>query len=650
MGGNMEVMVNSKGKHQLFFIDKGGKKQDVGNCLADFEVIKKLGEGHFGSVNLVSSKKTQKLYAMKEVKSESYRDENENLQNQKEIKLMENLHHPHVITYFNSFTEKGNLYIVTEYINGGSLEDLIKGYKQKDEYMEEKRVWDFLVQCLSGLLYLHETKKIIHRDIKPDNILVDADDNLKISDFGISASKMENAPDLIKCHDTCIGPVAFMAPELEQGRNLDGFKSDIYMLGLTFFFVCCYKLPFEKIDFGIFQVKARNEDAKFPDQYSDELKKFIMTLCSEDPKKRPTTSEAYIEATTYYSMKYLKTRGMGAVMHCFNSLKKINDYFTGEKVDKFLKETTDEKKYLVTKGFRGILSEINENKFNIEKLNLELLKFRVILFIGKERFKTHSEVNILQYIQFLLTNIHNELNKKEMRGTMIGISEDLERNFKLDKNRQNDEKYVLDSIIKQFTQNCHSKISDYFCYISKGVDRCKKCNGVVKYFANLHMICTLYPERCAKFLDKKQINIEDMMKHYEKERLFQGDEFTCPNCKEKLKEFNRKKKFFTSPLSLIISLEYENSKGFELNCEEYINIGNFVEKQAQCKVKYSLCGVIFEETINEGEKNYKTYTSITKHSKDGNWTLYEGNSAKDCSFSDIKSKSSPLFLFYQYSD
>ena len=75
---------------------------------------------------------------------------------------------------------------------------------EKKGSIDEKKVWDILIQILSGLVYLHENKKIIHRDIKPDNILMDKENNIKISDFGISAINKEDVDDMLKFHGTLV--------------------------------------------------------------------------------------------------------------------------------------------------------------------------------------------------------------------------------------------------------------------------------------------------------------------------------------------------------------------------------------------------------------------------------------------------------------
>ena len=123
--GGMEFMIDNNGLPRFLAIDKGGENVNVGSRLSDFVIVRSLGEGHFGSVKLVKSNLTNKLYAMKEIKSSRYQSEKQRQNVEKEIKLLENLHHPNVITYFKSFRENGNFYIIIEYINGGSLEDLL---------------------------------------------------------------------------------------------------------------------------------------------------------------------------------------------------------------------------------------------------------------------------------------------------------------------------------------------------------------------------------------------------------------------------------------------------------------------------------------------------------------------------------------------
>ena len=332
--GNVEFTLDANGQPRFLCIDKGGEKVNVGSKLSDFQIVRPLGKGHFGSVFLVTSKLTNKLYAMKEIQASKYESQEELNQVEKEIKLLENLRHPHVITYFNSFKEKGNIYIIIEYINGGSLEELLVENIKKKTRIEEKKLWDLLIQSLSGLLYLHEKRKIIHRDIKPDNLLLDSEGHLKISDFGVSAIKSDEVDDLLKCHGTVAGPIQFMAPEMCFGDAYD-FKSDIYMLGLTFWFMASSTLPERKISLGPLIIPVKNPNAKLPDVYSDALKEFINSLLKPSDQ-RPTTSEAYYNAIGYYSIKYLQTTSICSTLLCFNSIIPINQYFKGEKVKNFI--------------------------------------------------------------------------------------------------------------------------------------------------------------------------------------------------------------------------------------------------------------------------------------------------------------------------
>ena len=407
--GQAEFMMDENGKPQFLLIDKGGTKVNVGSKLSDFTVVKNLGEGHFGSVKLVTSKLTNKLYAMKEINSSRYKTEKQRQVVMKEIKLLENLHHPHVITYFNSFRENNNFYIIIEYINGGSLEDLLIDNIKQKKILSEKLVWDLLVQALSGLLYLHEQRKIIHRDIKPDNLLLDSEGHLKISDFGVSAIKSEDVDEMLKCHGTVAGPIQFMSPEMALGDMYD-FKSDIYMLGLTFFFMMSNRLPEKKITLGPLIIPVKNPNAKLPEFYSPELREFVNDLLKE-PEARPTAREAYNNAVAFYSVKYLKTTSVCSALICLLSIPEMNKYFQGPSIAKKIQSDKINKteKFIITETFKDAFYKVNPNNFNPNDARLECLKLRVLLFGDKERIEQSPEIELNTFTERLILLLHKEL-------------------------------------------------------------------------------------------------------------------------------------------------------------------------------------------------------------------------------------------------
>ena len=631
MGGDIELMTDTNGKPQLLFIDKGGKKVNVGSKLSDFTVVKKLGEGHFGSVNLVSSKITKKLYAMKEIKEDRYASDDQRLEVQKEIKLLENLHHPHVITYFTSFRENGNFYIVTEYINGGSMLDLLKKNVAQGKYIEEKTIWDLIVQSLSGLLYLHENKKIIHRDIKPDNLLLDLEGRLKISDFGVSAIKSEEVEELVKCHGTVAGPIQFMAPEMCFGGTYD-FKSDIYMLGLTFFFMLSNDLPEKKIRFGPIFLPIKNPDAKIPDIYSATLKKFIEKLLS-DPEERPSTKRAYSEAVAYYTCKYLQVTSIFATLECFLSIQAIGPYFKSEKIQSYIDsdENNESKKYLITKIFKEGLFYADPNDFNYENAKVECIKLRLVLYAKKEATSQDNEINLFDFVPDLLTHLHKELNKETNNPSNQSEQEIDHTN----------EQMVLAATMKRFSDNYRSKITDQFFYLSKTVHECPECQRIIKYSSDIFCLCNMRPDRAADYLGKTNLNIIDLFKHYRKKRLFVNENTYCKYCGKNQKDVNRTKIFYTTPFNLIIEIQKENDNKCKLTIDESINIQEFVEIKT-CTVKYSLVGAIFtEKKENEPIK----YVSFSKK-QNGKWIYFNGNTIQESNYNMLANHGNVKMLFY----
>ena len=650
MGADFEFMTDSNGRPQIYFIDKGSKKVDIGNKLSDFTIQRELGKGHFGSVSLVVSNKTKKLYAMKQIKSSMYKNQNQISEVEREVKLLENLSHPHVITYFTSFKENNDFYIVTEYINGGNLFNLMeKNIKQK-KHIEEKTIWIMLIQSLGGLLYLHQKKKIVHRDIKPDNLLLDMNGNLKITDFGLSAIISDEADENVKCHGTMAGAIQFMAPEVAMGKKYD-FKSDLYMLGLSFFLLMTNRLPEKKIDMGFFIMPIKYKDAKIPDFYSESIKQIIQKLLIDNPEQRPSTGDIYYKAITHYSLKYLKVTSFLATLQCLHSIPSFSIYFNkGSKVTTII-ENNDDKKYIITKTFQSAFNICDPFNFNYKLAETECLKLRIILYAVKERTIKNSEISPDNIIKEILLNMHDELNKYVKNANNPGINS-INNDDDDDNNNNNEEENidftnenaVISATIKKFTERYRSKISDLFFYLTKTVHECPKCQSKIKYSTDIMLFSGFNPERAGIYLNKTDLNIIDLFKHFLKKRLFLDMNDNCQNCGTVIKDVNLTKIFYTSPRNLILNISSFNEDKYKLTIDELINIKDFVERTDISIVNYKLIGAIFIEK-NQDERKY---ISICRNIQinDGSWLYFNGNSIQNCTFNEIYNHKRLEMLFY----
>ena len=645
MGADFDLSIDSSGKPQLFFIDKGNTNINVGSKLSDFIIEKELGKGNFGSVCLVTSKITKKVYALKEIKREMY-NETQRLEVEKEIRLLKQLNHPHVIKFFTSFIENGNFYLVMEYINGGSLENLYKQVTNEGKLIREKMIWDFLIQTLSGLVYLHENKKIVHRDIKPDNLLLDKENGLKISDFGISAVLKQNVDDLIKCHGTHIGPIQFMAQEMAEGTDYD-FKVDIYMLGLTFYFMLTGVLPeskkrrFDDDNFDV--IKKKNSEELIPDYYSEELKHFIFKLLSEQ-SQRPTAKKAFALAISHYTIKYLKITSILATLECFLALPTIGPYFKSDKIKERINNDF-ERKYRITKIIKEALDYANPNNFNYDKLKIQCWKLRLMFYVKNGEIKKSLEIDTITIIEDICNKLHRELNKVSITDSQNLRHNNINENYTDDngaKIDEADEQAVITIACKKFGENFKSRISDQLYFLYKTVYQCPECNNNIKYLTSFNCAMCLFPERCSSWLDKKIININDLIKHMTKTRLFTDINMNCKFCKKNQNKINITKKFYTSPYNLILGFDYTNENKFIINIEENIDISEFVERTDICKTKLRLVGAIFTEQ-NEDKTN--KYVSFSKDAN-GQWKYYNGLSIQNGSLYDLQGHKGIQALFY----
>ena len=617
------------GNLHIIEIDNNPKSSiNVGQSISDFEIIQILGKGCFGEVSLVVSKKTKKGYAMKKMKvNNNSKDEDI----KREIKLLQTLNHKYVVKYFTSFCENGFWHIIIQYINGKNFQVIADKNVENEINLEEKKIWKYLIQCLNGLLYLHNEKHIIHRDIKPDNIILDEADNIKISDFGISSLEGISIEEtLINSKNKVLGPINFLAPEIILGQK-HSYLSDIYMLGLTFFKLASNKYYLQR-DLEGKKIKTNYTKEVIPSIYSDELKNFIMSLLQEKDK-RPNSEDALNEALKIYTYKYSKkVTSIMSTFCCFNSMKNIVDNFNKEDIDKYINNNNIDINNIYTKYFADAIKCLNSIDIKFESLEEICLNLRYLFNKQNKDINDSYEMTVKDFISFLINKMNEELieNKNDNSSKNNGIID------------ESDLQLVIKNVAKKWNE-IQSLISNEFYFINKEVYECLCCNKIIKYEMNFDFICTLKPDRTVAYLNKKSLNINDLLEHYIKKRPYKGYNLFCKNCNKYPNIVNITKTLYTFPSKFIIELNYEQNN-FDLKIEETIDIKNYIERNDDIS-NYKLIGAIFKET----KDNYEVYTSITKN-KDEEWIYFNGNDFQNSSFDELKSHKNLQYLFYSNSE
>ena len=336
--------------------------------LTDFEIGKTLGKGAFGIVCLVKRKFDGKTYAMKRIKIVQLSDkEKENSLN--EIRILASLSHKNIIGYKDAFFDKKSktLNIVMEFANDGDISTKIKYNLKHSLCFRENIIWDYLIQILEGLNYLHE-KKIIHRDLKSANIFLMKDNTVKIGDLNVSKiNKLGMAY-------TQTGTPYYASPEIWLDQPYD-YKSDIWSLGCILYELCQLKPPFRgtslknlcmNIQKGIYE--------QIPDFYSEELKIMIRKMLQRDPKQRPSTRELLECEIITKKMKELKInmknnggeekQGLIATIRVPRNMGEINKALPKNKYNnkQVRREMLMEDEYETNKRKNGFLDEKDKNE------------------------------------------------------------------------------------------------------------------------------------------------------------------------------------------------------------------------------------------------------------------------------------------------
>ena len=291
--------LNFKGKLSL---DSKGVDFSSGSSFRisadELEFIEELGRGNYGTVSKVLHKPTGITMAMKEVRLEL--DESKFRQILMELEVLHICVSPFIVDFYGAFFVEGAVYMCMEYMDGGSL-DKIYGDGVDEPHLA------YITECvIRGLKELKESHNIIHRDVKPTNILINSAGKVKLCDFGVSGNLVAS---LAK---TNIGCQSYMAPERIKSLSPDdvtySVQSDIWSLGLTMLETAkgSYPYPPETYDNIFSQLSAivDGEPPSLPESYSSEARNFVNQCLDKNPNRRPTYSKLLLHP---WLLKYRNT-------------------------------------------------------------------------------------------------------------------------------------------------------------------------------------------------------------------------------------------------------------------------------------------------------------------------------------------------------
>ncbi|XP_026114003.1 MAP/microtubule affinity-regulating kinase 3-like isoform X5 [Carassius auratus] len=248
--------------------------------IGNYRLLKTIGKGNFAKVKLARHILTGREVAIKIIDKTQLNPTS--LQKLlREVRIMKILNHPNIVKLFEVIETEKTLYLVMEYASGGEVFDYLVAHGR----MKEKEARAKFRQIVSAVQYCHQ-KHIVHRDLKAENLLLDADMNIKIADFGFS-----NEFTIGNKLDTFCGSPPYAAPELFQGKKYDGPEVDVWSLGVILYTLVSGSLPFDGQNLKELRERVLRGKYRIPFYMSTDCENLLKRFLVLNPVKRGTLEQ-----------------------------------------------------------------------------------------------------------------------------------------------------------------------------------------------------------------------------------------------------------------------------------------------------------------------------------------------------------------------
>eukprot|EP00076_Gallus_gallus_P029467 XP_015153558.1 serine/threonine-protein kinase SIK2 isoform X1 [Gallus gallus] len=245
-----------------------------------YDIEGTLGKGNFAVVKLARHRITRSEVAIKII-DKSQLDAVNLEKIYREVQIMKMLDHPHIIKLYQVMETKSMLYLVTEFAKNGEIFDYLASHGRLSESEARRKFW----QILSAVEYCHN-RKVVHRDLKAENLLLDNNMNIKIADFGFGNFYKSGEPLTTWC-----GSPPYAAPEVFEGQQYEGPQLDIWSMGVVLYVLVCGALPFDGPTLPILRQRVLEGRFRIPYFMSEDCEHLIRRMLVLDPSKRLTIAQ-----------------------------------------------------------------------------------------------------------------------------------------------------------------------------------------------------------------------------------------------------------------------------------------------------------------------------------------------------------------------
>ena len=271
----------------------------TGQTIGQYRLVQKLGEGGMAQVYKAYQPRLDRYVALKFIRPELAVDAHFRARFEQEARAIARLSHGHIVHIYDFGEEEKRYFLVMEFVEGQTLKEHLQALHKTDQWLTIGRAVELVLQIASALGYAHQ-QGIIHRDVKPDNVLLGKNGRPVLNDFGIARMIEDGGGQGLTQTGAAIGTPAYMAPEQIQGQKEKiSAATDLYSLAIILYELLTGRTPFTADTAFAVMLKHLNDPIPLPRQLapglSEELERFLLKALAKEPEDRFPTAEIFAD-------------------------------------------------------------------------------------------------------------------------------------------------------------------------------------------------------------------------------------------------------------------------------------------------------------------------------------------------------------------